>query len=647
MKLSLSRPYLSLVALPSQELPDFTLITGVNGAGKSHLLKALQNGAATCDAAPDAAHDVRLFDWTNLAPNGGDDFSSETIRQEQIAIFNQLKQMVDQPWGLQTLFQAAASAGIQGPLLSDAQKLLDASDNELLQATNGTRDPAQIKQVIMGASNQFENNLWAHIPQTRTQIEVVARASKKFPIALRQSDFLKFYQPAWGQAEIFQQSFGRLFVSYRDLYVLNRVAQMAKAEGDITSPALTEDEFAQRYGTAPWDFVNASLVAAGMNFTIDSPDRFSLAPYKPSLRKSRSDIEISFEGLSSGERVLMSFAFALYYASDNRQTIIRPKLLLLDEVDAPLHPSMCKSLLATIQQVLIKEQGLRVIMTTHSPSTVALAPDDAIHVMRPGQAGIHKTGKDAAISDLTDGVPTLSVFYDGRRQVFVESPKDVEVYQAAFNALKRHIDSDLSIIFIATGVESSAGKHMNTGCDAVKRIVGDMRRAGARHTLGLIDWDGNNRSENGIVVLCEGERDGLESVLFDPFLLLNTLIRQERLAQELLGIDVNYISLPSLDIPIIQRGVDEVQRRVLGRSRAKSAPVEYVGGLNLMVDIEYLTLDDHELESKVNAAFPQLKSISRNRIGELAKWIAQTVLNERSEHCPKGLLTTFQRIVQT
>lgn len=384
-----------------------------------------------------------------------------------------------------------------------------------------------------------------------------------------------------------------------------------------------------------------------MNFTIDSPDKFSLSPYKPVLRKSRSDVEISFDGLSSGERVLMSFAFALYYASDNRQTITRPKLLLLDEVDAPLHPSMCKSLLATIQQVLIKEQGLNVIMTTHSPSTVALAPDDAIHVMRPGQTGVQKTSKDAAINDLTDGVPTLSVFYEGRRQVFVESPRDVEVYQAAFNAIRRYINSELSIVFIATGVETLLGTHTNTGCDVVKRIVGDMRKAGARHTLGLIDWDGKNKSEDGIIVLGENERDGLESVLFDPLLLLNTLLRETSVGKDLLGIEVNYISLPGFETAVLQRGVDEIQLRVLGRNRVESVLVNYVGGLSLMIDKEYFTMDDHDLEAKVGAAFPQLGSISRNRVGELAKWIARTILSERPEHCPSCLATTFGKIVHT
>lgn len=399
----------------------------------------------------------------------------------------------------------------------------------------------------------------------------------------------------------------------------------------------------------PWDFVNTSLRAAGEGFTIDSPDRFSLDPYRPTLRKFGSNAEISFDGLSSGERVLMSFAFAVYYANDARQSISRPKLLLLDEVDAPLHPSKCRSLLSTIQQVLVQGYGLKVIMATHSASTVALAPEESIHVMRPGQPGVHKVSKDAALSDLTDGVPTLSIFYEGRRQVFVESPRDVEVYQAAFEGLRRHIKSELSINFIATGVETSAGLHRNTGCDVVRRIVTDLRAAGARHTFGLIDWDNQNVSSPEIIVSAEGERDGLESVMFDPLLLLNALVRQSTsfIVRFGLPVETTYISLPALELGSLQSAVDEIQSLVLGRARNVSDEVNYVGGTRLHVDQEYLRMNDHDLEQKVYSAFPELKAISKNRVGELARWIARTIVAERSEHTPCCLLNTFVKIVET
>ena len=118
MKLSLVCPFLSLVDLPNQDLPDFTVITGVNGAGKTHLVKALSSGAAVADIAPNSAQDVRLFDWTNLAPKNEGAFSSETLRQERVNLYNQVKKLYDQPWGWQQLFTAARSQGIGGAMLA-------------------------------------------------------------------------------------------------------------------------------------------------------------------------------------------------------------------------------------------------------------------------------------------------------------------------------------------------------------------------------------------------------------------------------------------------------------------------------------------------------------------------------------------------
>ncbi len=268
----------------------------------------------------------------------------------------------------------------------------------------------------------------------------------------------------------------------------------------------------------------------------------------------------------------MSFAFAVYFASDQRQIISRPKLLLLDEVDAPLHPSMCRNLLATIQEVLVKQHNLCVIMTTHSPSTVAMASEEAVHVMRPGEPGIHKVSRDAALRDLTAGVPTLSLKNDGRRQVFVESPKDVSIYEAAYSVTKDVVASELSPNFIATGATSLTGFHTNTGCDAVRRIVGDLRSAGAEHTIGLLDWDGKNRPSSGIIILAEGKRNGLESVFFDPLLLLSAVARHVGLAAIAYPwpTGATYLIIRELTFQQLQDAIDAIQSSILGRTRGVS-----------------------------------------------------------------------------
>jgi predicted ATPase len=45
MKLSFVKPYKSITSIPNIEIPDFVVLTGVNGAGKTHLIEAIENGS--------------------------------------------------------------------------------------------------------------------------------------------------------------------------------------------------------------------------------------------------------------------------------------------------------------------------------------------------------------------------------------------------------------------------------------------------------------------------------------------------------------------------------------------------------------------------------------------------------------------------
>jgi predicted ATPase len=57
MRLTHVSRFKSILDLPPTELPSFTLITGVNGAGKTHLLQAIQAGSVHVDIAPEHLRD--------------------------------------------------------------------------------------------------------------------------------------------------------------------------------------------------------------------------------------------------------------------------------------------------------------------------------------------------------------------------------------------------------------------------------------------------------------------------------------------------------------------------------------------------------------------------------------------------------------
>ena len=66
MRIELRRPYKSIATLTTEELPNFAILIGRNGAGKTQLLDALKEGQAVI---PDIGVDeIELYDMVSFHP---------------------------------------------------------------------------------------------------------------------------------------------------------------------------------------------------------------------------------------------------------------------------------------------------------------------------------------------------------------------------------------------------------------------------------------------------------------------------------------------------------------------------------------------------------------------------------------------------
>ena len=161
----------------------------------------------------------------------------------------------------------------------------------------------------------------------------------------------------------------------------------------------------------------------------------------------RNGAQYQLDSLSSGESVLMALCLVSFNQYLGRR---RPKLLLLDELDAVLHPSMVAALASTLETLFVS-QGAKVLMTSHSPMTVAaLREADIFRVVRTGgHVEVSRTTKSEAISELSEGLATVDVglriaAYDEakvtilteghnakhlKRWVELHFPKDVHVFE--------------------------------------------------------------------------------------------------------------------------------------------------------------------------------------------------------------------------
>jgi ABC-type branched-subunit amino acid transport system ATPase component len=651
--LTFASVYKSLKHLEGVTLPKFVVLTGRNGSGKTHLLEAILGGQVRSSLVNHPAAEVRIFNSTTIIPTDTGLFDPAQEQSRKSQWFGIVSSRRDETFP--ALQQFAIQQGVPVDYCSNIQKIASLNASKLREII---QQPERAVEIEAALKQQMTNLGTQVFHQSHGQIgdDYWRRATPKIQ-QLRPESFLidsqsKFFEQdafLWGEVDPFQQAFGRVFTSYRELIHANDRLERYPPNDDLTRQALSKTQFAETYGPPPWDFVNEILKECHLDFRVNAPPLHEIASYEPKLRKLSADVEMRFQDLSSGEKVLMSFALCLYNSQESRQVKVFPKLLLLDEVDAPLHPSMAASLLKTIQNVLVRDKGVSVILTTHSPSTVALAPEEAVYVMNPVGARVEKVTRSNALSILTFGVPTLAISFEGRRQIFVESRTDADLYDLLYQSYKGHLSSERSLVFVEVGKKGDIGSETNAGCDQVIRLVTSLAEGGNQTVLGLLDWDGKRIPESRIHILSPGIRDGLESLLFDPKLLIATVARENMDFGKEKGIfnpEETYTLLSSWDVCRWQRAVDTIQNMVLegnGKSN-ETVPVCYLNGMTLNISKSYLHLDDHELEAAVLRVFGFLQPKNK-RAGGLMRHIVGTVLADFPSFLPKDFLTTMEELL--
>ena len=221
------------------------------------------------------------------------------------------------------------------------------------------------------------------------------------------------------------------------------------------------EEYRTKY-TPPWEILRQILTdmrnAAGddglFDFDFSDPDdhELSMSSYQgfsftSVMRNQTSDAQYDLDSLSSGEKILMALCLVSFNQYLGRR---RPKLLLLDELDALLHPSMVAALIRALKTLFVSK-GTKVLMTSHSPMTAAaLDEDDIFRVVRTGsRVEVSSTTKVEAVDELSEGLATvemglrIAAYDDARVTILTEGhntkhlkrwvelnfPEDVHVFE--------------------------------------------------------------------------------------------------------------------------------------------------------------------------------------------------------------------------
>ncbi len=681
MKIAAFGQYKSIPKFEPIELPALTILTGLNGSGKSQLLDGLLMQTIRCDLSGQLAPPVPMpgmpagtMPAIQLPPNpqitllrnwAGNDsqfglerasklgarFGSdpnmavvmhhgiyvfETLRAQQLhAARERLAKLIgssleilltpqEDPWRLGPAELAQRAGLAQGDERTQHMVALFAeAEDALKMSTTGRPDPAfaMFFSELRTAQREFDVAL---LEVTQEMVD-----------SLRSRITVQMFEP----------NIVEIFGTYRDQVVANDLDEI-QARRDLAKGFLSPAQFVTKFGPPPWEMVTDLMSAMGLPFQVVPPSHEMAQPVRFRLRLAGGGNELSFGDLSSGEQVLLRFAVSVMRPNPAMVGFQRPLLLLLDEMDASLHPEMVQRWLKAIERGIVGELGIRVILTTHSPTTVALAPNDAIFAMSKGRP--QPISKQEAINKLTFGVPTLSIDYSGRRQVFCESDTDAAAFEKIYAAIKPRLSLRKELNFIGTGIRDKSkvvnvgpGEEINAGEAVVRQVVENLASRGVSSVYGLIDWDSKAASTERVRVIGAGTHYTIENILLDP-LLIGALMVLDRMAIP----DLNFSprALDALDAPSLQKLADTVQNAVaLPDDDGTFIDVRYLGYACVRIKRRYATINGHVLEGILTAAFPPLKRYTANR-GALARRIAEVAITDYPEFCPLVIADVFQQI---
>jgi len=504
MKIQFGSNHLSIKQFNPVDLPDFTIFTGLNGSGKTQLLEALKNGNVLIDSIKPA--EIVLFDHIKFKIENEQNFTrAQIIQDKQVAWILFSTQKISGVGNLKQIITNAKNKNLTPEECGKLKSILKEKEKPLLRLNEeDIRTENDLNTKFENYSNEIQN-IFSHvnlINNTSAQgVFVIAKKLDNFLDEITELTFKRMYVPTNLKENFLPTELGKAFLEYRlkEYEELHLSVDTDDSGQSITELKKDAEQFCLKSygGSTPWEIVNEFLRAyRNFDYKITFPDVVTTASYtykpdltfSPELVDQKRNLSIKFNDLSSGEKVLFSLALCLFKGkSDN----IFPKLLLLDEVDATLHPTMIENLLNVIKNFLITK-GTKVILATHSPTTVALSPEESLFIVnKEGTNRIEKHNRKDALEILTQGYMTLEggiKLFDqvGRKEISIMTEgKNTKYIEKAIDLFAPDIKDKVEIV---PGVEAISGWHQ------LKTVFAFFKKANHNNKF-IFVWDNDMRSQ--------------------------------------------------------------------------------------------------------------------------------------------------------
>ena len=511
MNIKLINGYKSISSLPDINLPDFTILTGINGSGKTHLLEGISSGDIRLEIGNKGVSSIVHFNYqdfivkqinttqqkqqpqqANLQPQQKIKWlhDENVINAELNIVKEKITSLISnlnaetQDQGEPTIYEFVYWKMFSTNIaflddLPTIDEVIDFVTEQILHKENILCQREEIELVYGQVASTLESikQIW----EEDDLIKRYYRISKNIGVHLTQleANHFAYQENVLGE---------RLMHEIRE-YIIKQTENdhnesRNRRVGNVTYHE--EEEFRKINGIPPWELLNQVLNEYSCNGYSIPVEKIpypitgqSFEDFQPaiSLVNQSTKQDIGVEDLSSGEKTLLALALMIYKQKKGETF---SEVLLLDEIDGNLHPSMIQQLLNVLENIFVKKYGMKVILVTHSPTTIALAPDYSVFAMYreiDNNERLQKQNRSDALKILTEGYATLD---EGIKLFDQISRKEISILTEGYNTQylekANQFFGDKGKIEIIAGVEGSSGKkQLKTLYDFLTKIKHDRK----------------------------------------------------------------------------------------------------------------------------------------------------------------------------
>lgn len=468
--------FLSLPPFEWDSIPRLTVLTGINGVGKSHLLRLLASAAGLPDAPDRFVFGASAFEWEPRPSRGAHlpalwQLSDVTVSNDMFSVVDKLVEQV----------RTTARLGRSGASI-------EAALNAVIEHVN--------INVLAAGRNLPTVEEMMEIGERVTHADIFDRLGP-YDLVTRGAA-----NPIEPLAQIFYAYVNADFTRF--MRGIRRTAEEAAGS------------------RPPWDMANDLLELFDVGFRLVPPIDLRF-PYSVRCRLLAGKDLVKPSDLSSGEQAILALV-AIQVVAELRplQSGDGGMLLLLDEPDAHLHTSLIKDYLQHLETLTAR--NLQIVMVTHRPETILLCPDESLVEMRRERGGLSFTpvprpARPELIARFAaDSIAVLPSV----RIVLVEDEDDRGFHQTAYdlalNLPAVALRPNPRLAFMPVMAKAGGGGWM-----AVVKRLGEFREQEFQSVVhGLIDGDNKTDRPGGVVRL---ERYSIESYWADPIGLYEWSVR--------------------------------------------------------------------------------------------------------------------------